>query len=125
MAEKKTFTFPEAKPTPTRFRNPLSKYRVRIDAACDNCGECVTCCPYGVFRKGARRPKVIGDHLCLGPACEKEAFCCVGRCHVKAIKVDSQPVLRDAWRQAVDSGASGRLVVYGGDGQAPLPGPQL
>ena len=91
MAKKKTHTLPKAKPTPTRFRNPLSKYRVRIDAACDNCGKCVRCCPYGVFRKGARRPKVIGDHLCLGPACEKEAFCCVSRCHVKAIKIAVNP----------------------------------
>ena len=91
MAKKKTHTLPKAKPTPTRFRNPLSKYRVRIDAACDNCGECVKCCPYGVFRKGARRPKVIGDHLCIGPACEKEAFCCVSRCHVKAIKIAVNP----------------------------------
>jgi glutamate synthase domain-containing protein 2/ferredoxin len=92
MADKSAFTFPEAKPTPTRFRNPLSKYRVRIEAACDNCGECVERCPYGAFRKGARRPKVTGDHLCIGPACEGgAAYCCVASCHVKAIRVDINP----------------------------------
>jgi ferredoxin len=91
MAEKRTFTFPEARLTPTRFRNPLSKYRIRIGDTCDNCGECVTLCPYGIFRKGARRPKAAGDHLCPGPSCEKEPFCCIKRCHTRAISMLPNP----------------------------------
>ena len=91
-AEKSRFTLPKARTTPTRFRNPLSRYRVRIGTACDNCGECVARCPYGVFRKGARRPKVIGDHLCLGPACEGgPAYCCVTGCHARAITLSINP----------------------------------
>ncbi len=39
-------------PTPSRFRTPLSKYRVwRNESACIKCGKCVEVCPYGVHTK--------------------------------------------------------------------------
>ena len=94
MADQTTFIAPEAKRTPTRFRNPHSKYRLIIGEACDNCGECVFLCPYGVFRKGAKRPKAIGDHLCLGPGCEKESFYCIRRCPKAAISMRLNPPSR-------------------------------
>ncbi len=91
MADHATFILPEAKRTPSRFRNPHSKYRLIIGEACDNCGLCVSLCPYGVFRKGAKRPKAIGDHLCLGPACEKNAFYCIRRCPKAVISMPVNP----------------------------------
>ena len=38
MTDRTAFIFPEAKPTPTRFRNAHSKHRLIIGEACDNCG---------------------------------------------------------------------------------------
>ncbi len=91
MADQTTFIFPEAKRTPSRFRNPHSKYRLIIGEACDNCGLCVSICPYGVYRKGAKKPKAIGDHLCLGPGCEKESFYCIRQCPKAAISMPLNP----------------------------------
>jgi glutamate synthase domain-containing protein 2/NAD-dependent dihydropyrimidine dehydrogenase PreA subunit len=91
MASTQEFTFPEAKRTPGRFRNPIGKYRVTISAACDNCGKCVNTCPYGVYRKGARKPRVINEQFCLGTKCSDESFCCVSICPKKAIEVRLNP----------------------------------
>jgi len=91
MTDRTAFIFPEAKPAPTRFRNPHSKHRLIIGEACDNCGRCVVLCPHGVFRKGAKRPKAIAEHLCLGPGCEKESFYCIGRCPKEAISMRLNP----------------------------------
>ena len=91
MADHTEFTFPEAKRTPTRFRNPHSKYRLIVGEACDNCGICVSLCPYGVFRKGTKKPRAIGDHLCRGPGCEKESFCCIRQCPKAAISMRLNP----------------------------------
>jgi glutamate synthase domain-containing protein 2/NAD-dependent dihydropyrimidine dehydrogenase PreA subunit len=91
MASEQTFIFPEAKRTPSRFRNPIGKYRVTIAAACDNCGRCVELCPYGVFRAGARRPKVINEQFCLGTKCTEQSFCCINACPKKAINVRPNP----------------------------------
>ncbi len=91
MADQTTNMLPIAKHTPTRFRNPHSKYRLIIGEACDNCGQCVSLCSYGVFRKGAKKPKAIGDHLCLGPGCEKESFYCIRQCPKAAISMRLNP----------------------------------
>ncbi len=91
MADQTTFTFPLAKRTPSRFRNAHSKYRLIIGEACDNCGECVALCPHEVFRKGAKRPKAIGDHLCAGPACANESFYCIRHCPKAAITMRLNP----------------------------------
>ncbi len=91
MAPEQTFTFPEIKRTPSRFRNPIAKYRVTITTACDNCGKCVGLCPYGVYRAGARRPKVINEQFCDGTSCTDKAFCCVAACPKKAIDVRPNP----------------------------------
>jgi len=85
------FVFPEPKRTRTRFRAPLSKYRITINTACDNCGICLDICPYRVLARGSRRPRVLEEHLCLGPDCQKNSFCCVSRCPKAAIKVWRNP----------------------------------
>ncbi len=91
MADQTTFALPTAKRTPSRFRNPHSKYRLIIGEACDNCGICVSLCVHGVFRKGAKKPKAIGDHLCSGPGCEKESYYCIRQCPKAAISMRPNP----------------------------------
>lgn len=85
------FHFPGIKKAPSRFRNALGKYRVTITKACNNCGLCVDLCPYGVYRAGARQPKALCDHLCLGPSCSKNDFYCAERCPEKAIRILLNP----------------------------------
>ncbi len=91
MASIETFALPKVKQTPSRFRNPIAKYRVAIAAACDNCGKCVELCPFGVYRRGARKPRVINEQFCLGAKCTKESFCCVPACPKKVITVRLNP----------------------------------
>ncbi len=85
------FRFPAAERTPSRFRNPLGKYRISISKLCNNCGLCLDICPYGVFKKGMKRPKASGDHLCAGLRCSENAFYCVARCPEKAISLNLNP----------------------------------
>jgi glutamate synthase domain-containing protein 2/NAD-dependent dihydropyrimidine dehydrogenase PreA subunit len=89
--QQKEFDFPQPKATPSRFRNPISKYRVTIATSCDNCGKCVELCPYHVFRAGARRPRVINEQFCLGTGCTEKPFCCISACPRKAITVRPNP----------------------------------
>jgi glutamate synthase domain-containing protein 2/ferredoxin len=80
-------------PTPSRFRTPLSKYRVwRDESKCIKCGKCTEVCPYGVHTKSGsylRRPK---SHLCLGFACQEKEFYCVDKCPAQALRVSVHPV---------------------------------
>lgn len=85
------FVFPEPRRTRSRFRAPLSKYRLSINGSCDNCGICLEACPYGVYAPGSRRPRILDEHFCLGPACREKDFCCVSRCPRSAIKVWRNP----------------------------------
>ena len=92
MAEQAAhFVFPEPKRTRTRFRAPLSKYRITINTDCDNCGICLDTCPYRVFARGSQRPRVLEEHFCLGPGCQEKSFCCVNQCPKSAIKVWRNP----------------------------------
>jgi len=85
------FVFPEIKEVPSRFRNALGKYRVSIGKECTNCGLCLEACPYGVFKKGVKRPKVASDHFCLGFSCARNEFYCVNKCPQKAISLTLNP----------------------------------
>ncbi len=90
------FVFPEIKEVPSRFRNALGKYRVSIGKECTNCGLCLEACPYGVFKKGVKRPKVASDHFCLGFSCVRNEFYCVNKCPQKAISLTLKPLFRSA-----------------------------
>ena len=83
----------EPRHTPSRFRTPLSKYRVyRNESRCIKCGKCVELCPYGVFSKAGsylRRPK---SYLCLGFECQKKPFHCVANCPGQALRVSQHPM---------------------------------
>jgi glutamate synthase domain-containing protein 2/NAD-dependent dihydropyrimidine dehydrogenase PreA subunit len=91
VGEAKSFVFPKVQPAPTRFRNALSRYRLAIGGACDNCGLCVQFCPHKVFEAGARRPKVVRENLCAGPECGFDDFCCISRCPKRAISLRTNP----------------------------------
>jgi len=86
-----TLKLPEIKPLKSRFRNALSKYRVTITNACNNCGLCLTLCPYGVYKAGSKKPRVVAEHLCIGPLCRENDFFCVKRCPEKAIQLSLNP----------------------------------
>jgi glutamate synthase domain-containing protein 2/NAD-dependent dihydropyrimidine dehydrogenase PreA subunit len=88
---KDTSAYPKPQRVPSRFRHALSKYRLSIGSACDNCGICVSLCPYGVYKAGSRRPKVVAEHLCLGLSCSHNEFYCVSRCPVQAITLQLNP----------------------------------
>lgn len=79
--------------TPSRFRTPLSKYRVwRNESRCIKCGRCVELCPYGVHAKAGsylRRPK---SYLCLGLACQEKTFYCASHCPAQALRVSTHPI---------------------------------
>ena len=83
----------EPVPTPSRFKNALSKYRVwRDERKCIKCGRCVEVCPYGVHAKAGnylRRPK---SYRCLGTACQNNDFYCVKQCPAQALRVSIHPV---------------------------------
>ena len=91
MSPVSDFISPEVKQTPTRFRNPLGKFRISIQKNCDNCGLCLKLCPHGVYQPGSKRPKVSKDYLCLGPACQKNEYHCVARCPKEAILLNPNP----------------------------------
>lgn len=85
----------EPMPTPARFRNPLSKYRVyRSETKCVKCGKCVELCPYGVFTKAGKYLRKPKSYLCLGFECQKKPFHCVSNCPGQALRVHEHPVYR-------------------------------
>ncbi len=86
-----TLKLPEIKPLKSRFRNALSKYRVTVTKACNNCGLCLTLCPYGVYKTGSKKPRVVAEHLCIGPLCREKDFCCAKRCPETAIHLSLNP----------------------------------
>jgi len=83
--------YPKPRRMPSRFRNALGRHRITIAGACDNCGLCLSLCPYGVYKAGARKPAVIAEHLCLGPSCSENEFYCISRCPVQAISLQLNP----------------------------------
>ena len=82
---------PEVKPVPSRFRNALGKYRITIDKTCNNCGLCAKLCPYGVYKAGAKRPRVAAEQFCIGFPCSANDFYCVNRCPEKSIQLNLNP----------------------------------
>jgi glutamate synthase domain-containing protein 2/Na+-translocating ferredoxin:NAD+ oxidoreductase RNF subunit RnfB len=81
------------KPTESRYRNQLNKYRVMITRNCDHCGKCVDACRHGVLIKKAQHLQTPKAHLCHGQKhCEKEGSFCVDHCPQEAIRVSINPL---------------------------------
>ena len=79
---------PEAVQSPSRFKNPIGKFRLHRSNACVACGKCVEICPYGVHE--LRRGVVLTKHpyRCVGPDCPEP---CHEICPVKAISLKRNP----------------------------------
>ena len=83
---------PDIEPTPTRYENPLSKFKVVRTSACINCHTCVEVCPHGVHKvKGGKIIPPL-DNLCHGFACQDKDYYCVKNCPAGALRVTLNPV---------------------------------
>jgi glutamate synthase domain-containing protein 2 len=79
---------PQVVSTPSRFRNPIGKYRVYRSKACIACGRCVEVCPYQVHEM--KRGRVLTRHVyrCVGTDCVTP---CHEQCPVNALSVKRNP----------------------------------
>jgi ferredoxin len=86
---------PEARPAPSRYRNPIGKYVVRRNSRCISCGLCAELCPYGVHLRYENYSQPVRplDYRCIGPSCEANEFYCVRRCPQQALTVAVNPIL--------------------------------
>jgi ferredoxin len=82
------FRFPELKRTPSRFRNPIGKYRLHRTSDCIACGKCVEICPYGVHIMRREQAIVKHHYLCVGPNCPEP---CYDTCPVQALSLKRNP----------------------------------
>jgi len=87
LSSRTDFRYPEVVETPSRFRNPIGKYRLHRTDDCIGCGRCVEICPYGVHV--AKRGVMLVKHAyrCVG-------LDCVEPCH-KACPQDALSLKRN------------------------------
>ncbi len=83
---------PEIKKTPSRYRNPLSKFKVTRTSACVNCLTCVKTCPHDVHRASGGKIQMPREHLCHGFACMDKDYYCVDKCPQKALRLTLNPI---------------------------------
>ncbi len=79
---------PEVVITPSRFRNPIGKYRLHRTNICISCGRCVELCPYHVHEKKAGRVLTKNHYRCVGPDCPHP---CIDACPVGALTLRRNP----------------------------------
>jgi glutamate synthase domain-containing protein 2/NAD-dependent dihydropyrimidine dehydrogenase PreA subunit len=79
---------PDIVPMPSRFRNPIGKYRLHRTVACTACGKCVEICPHGVHE--LRRGQVVtkNHYRCVGMDCPTP---CYEECPVQALSLKRNP----------------------------------
>jgi glutamate synthase domain-containing protein 2/ferredoxin len=83
-----TFELPAEKRAPSRFRNPIGKYRLNRGKSCISCGKCVEVCPCGVHDLQKGRVIVRNHYLCIGEECPNP---CHEICPVNAISIRRNP----------------------------------
>ncbi len=88
MSKDNSFNWPEAVRTPSRFRNPIGKYRLNRTTDCIACGKCVEICPYGVHVIRRGQVFVKNHYLCVGPDCPNP---CYEACPVQALSIKENP----------------------------------
>jgi len=80
-------------PSPSRFRNPLSRYRVVRSVDCVACGECARVCGRGVHKVGGEKMLAPKSHLCVGPeTCKARGAYCADACPRGAVRVGRNPM---------------------------------
>ena len=80
--------FPEAVRMPSRFRNPIGKYRLSRTKACIACGQCVEICSYGVHEMRRGRVLTRNHYRCVGVDCPRP---CYEECPVQALFLRRNP----------------------------------
>jgi len=73
---------------PSRFRNPIGKYRLHRSTACTACGRCVEICPYQVHEMKRGRALTRHAYRCVGPDCPAP---CHRECPVNALSLKRNP----------------------------------
>ena len=79
---------PEVVRTPSRFRNPIGKYRLNQTTDCISCGKCVEVCAYGVHEIKRGLVLTKNHYLCVGPDCPRP---CYDECPVQALSLRKNP----------------------------------
>ena len=78
---------PEIRPMPSRFRNPVGKYRIHRGPTCIHCGLCADLCPRGVHRRLGKKMLPPKDEFCIGPSCQEKDYYCISRCPQGALRM--------------------------------------
>ncbi len=79
---------PEVVRTPSRFRNPIGKYRLSRTKACTACGKCVEICPHDVHEMKRGRVLTQNHYRCVGPECPAR---CYEQCPAEALHLRRNP----------------------------------
>lgn len=74
--------------TPSRFRNPISKYSFHRTTDCIACGLCASHCVYGVHKVFRGTPKTVRPHYCIGEDCKDP---CYKICPQNALSISLNP----------------------------------
>ena len=88
MNKSESFQLPEIKCTPSRFRNPIGKYRLYRTSACIACGKCVETCPYDVHVVRRGHVRIENAYRCVGKDCDNT---CVDVCPEQALSLKRNP----------------------------------
>jgi glutamate synthase domain-containing protein 2/ferredoxin len=83
---------PGVKSSPSRFRNPIGKYKIRRGPECIACGKCAELCPEGVHVKAGAKMEKPRDFYCLGFCCRNNPFYCIDKCPVQALRLVENPL---------------------------------
>lgn len=79
----------QSKQTPSRFRNPISRYILKRSPACLKCGTCVKICQFGVHEIHPAGPCRPREELCIGESCPDK---CTERCPQNALTLKINPL---------------------------------
>lgn len=79
---------PEVIPSPSRFRNPIAKYRLARSNACTGCGKCVEICPHNVHEMKRGSVLTRNHFRCVGPDCPDP---CHRNCPAGALTLRTNP----------------------------------
>jgi glutamate synthase domain-containing protein 2 len=95
MTKQDKTNLPKTVETPSRFKNPISKYIIRRNSKCVACGLCAKFCPYGVHIKHDNYAKTIRpkEHKCIGFKCKTNDFFCIDNCPQHALALKENPAL--------------------------------